>query len=136
MNARKKLAALTSAAVMAAGVAAGKLVPEVGEAASAPKPDYSGRFPNRSELRAMPKEKRDYWARRIVEAGNPAYYRKPRVIQYLAAKNPAADPEPITRQVRRQNERTATKMPLELTTEQWHKLKGYGKINTGKAKAA
>ena len=48
----------------------------------------------------------------------------------------AADPVPMTRQVRRQNERREQKMPLGARQELWHKTMGLGKIGTGKRRRA
>lgn len=48
---------------------------------------------------------------------------------------PAADPDPITRQVRRQNERRAGKMPIGARQSVWHGLKGFGKIGPGRRTA-
>lgn len=48
-------------------------------------------------------------------------------IQFYAALKPAADPVPMTRQVRRQNERRAVKMPLKMSQKKWHQMNGFGK---------
>ena len=44
----------------------------------------------------------------------------------------ADDPVPMTRQVRRQNERRDQKMPIGASQSVWHKTMGFGKIGTGK----
>ena len=49
---------------------------------------------------------------------------------------PAADPEVMTRQVRRQNERREQKMPIGARQDVWHKTMGFGKVGKGKRRAA
>lgn len=44
---------------------------------------------------------------------------------------PGPDPEPMTRQVRRQNERRASKMPIGARQSAWHALNGFGRIGSG-----
>ena len=44
---------------------------------------------------------------------------------------PAADPVPLTRQVRRQNERRASMMPIGARQSAWHALNGFGRIGSG-----
>ena len=41
-------------------------------------------------------------------------------------------PVPMTRQVRRQNERRGEKMPIGVSQSLWHKANGFGQIGTGK----
>ena len=50
--------------------------------------------------------------------------------------SPAADPEVMTRQVRRQNERREQKMPIGARQDIWHKTMGFGKVGKGKRRAA
>lgn len=42
--------------------------------------------------------------------------------QFLPVRKMAADPVPLTRQVRRQNERRAGRMPIGARQENWHRL--------------
>lgn len=107
----KKLSALTSAAILAAGsMVAGVPGDEPRKPVKAAKPKS---FPDRAALRKMSKEKRDYWVNRMT--GNSGI--KPRVAQYLAGRTDAADPELMTRQVRRQNERHGARVMLASAKE-------------------
>ncbi len=63
-----------------------------------------------------------------------AHAAKRRVIQLLAGSSPSKAPENLSRQVIRFAERRVEKMPLGMTATEWHKLKGYGKINDRKAR--
>ena len=63
---------------------------------------------------------------------NPGWARYTGGMRGWLRSYPGADPDPITRQVRRQNERRAGKMPIGSRQSIWHDLKGFGKVGAGK----
>lgn len=66
--------------------------------------------------------------RKTVE--HPAFrkWATPKGRQFFKVKKFAADPDPMTRQVRRQNERRNEKMPIGARQDEWHGLSGFSKV--------
>lgn len=73
-------------------------------------------------------ETADKPTRKTVE--HPAFrkWATPKGRQFFKVKKFAADPDPMTRQVRRQNERRNEKMPIGARQDEWHKLSGFAKV--------
>lgn len=83
-------------------------------------------LPTKTELKKMDPEKRKYWEGRIADAYSPSWYRKMRVIQHNAARvKPTI--HHMTRQLRRQEERRSTKMPLSVNQTEWHRQNNFEK---------
>ena len=61
---------------------------------------------------------------------HPAFrkWKTPKGRHFFKVKKIAADPDPITRQVARANERRASKMPIGARQDEWHKLSGFAKV--------
>ena len=96
-------AATAALSAMAMGVAA-----EVVEAEK-PKTKPQSRFPVKAALKKMNPEQRAYWERRLKDAHMPPSWNKPRNVQLPAGRVRAEMPEPMTRQVRRAEERRLVK---------------------------
>lgn len=82
-----------------------------------------------------PEDTRRPQAKKATMPKNPNWGRSekpPGKRQFMPVRKLAADPEPITRQVRRQNERRDQKMPIGARQEGWHKVMDFGKVGPGK----
>lgn len=109
-------------AVLGMGAAAVEVAGDVRQAvipAKAPEPV------RKAQTKAATMPKNPKWKR--TTGGGRGWY---------PARKLAADPEPMTRQVRRQNERREQKMPIGARQDLWHKAQGFGKIGTGKRRVA
>lgn len=73
----------------------------------------------RPQAKAATMPKNPNWGRSEKRLGKTQFY---------PVRRFAADPVPLTRQVRRQNERREQKMPLGARQSIWHDVMGYGKI--------
>lgn len=73
-------------------------------------------------------EMADKPTRKTVE--HPAFRKwpTPKGRQFFMVKKLAADPDPMTRQVRRQNERRNEKMPIGARQDERHRLSGFSKV--------
>lgn len=82
-------------------------------------------------IRQEPEDLRRPQVKKATMPKNPNWGRSqkaPGKNQFLPVRKMAADPVPLTRQVRRQNERRAAKMPIGARQEGWHAINGFGKI--------
>ena len=86
----------------------------------APEPVRKGQ----TKAATMPKDPK--WRRRAPGSARGWY----------PVRKLADAPVPMTRQVRRQNERRKGKMPIGVSQSLWHKAKGSGQIGTGKRRRA
>tara|TARA_Y100000593_G_scaffold83521_1_gene157478 strand:+ start:11997 stop:12281 length:285 start_codon:yes stop_codon:yes gene_type:complete len=82
-----------------------------------------------AEKKAWNKRKEEYLK---LRARHGSFVSKRRVAQSIAAQNPAANPDPMTRQVRRAAERRARKMPLSMTSTEWHRQNQLPKVKAGR----
>lgn len=106
-------------AVLGMGAAAVEVAGDVRQAvvpAKAPEPVRKAQ----TKAATMPKDPK--WRRRAPGSARGWY----------PVRKLADDPVPMTRQVRRQNERRDQKMPIGASRSVWHKTMGFGKIGTGK----
>ena len=106
-------------AVLGMGAAAVEVAGDVRQAvvpAKAPEPVRKAQ----TKAATMPKDPK--WRRRAPGSARGWY----------PVRKLADDPVPMTRQVRRQNERRDQKMPIGASQSVWHKTMGFGKIGTGK----
>lgn len=118
-NATKSVASIIGAGL---GRMAGVVLAAAGDMISTDKSEPKSR--GQTKPATMPKDLN--WRRRTKGSSRGWY-----IVRELAA-----DPEPVTRQVRRQNERREQKMPIGARQEIWHKTMGFGKIGKGKRRAA
>ena len=102
---------LGRAAVEAAGGVRQAVIP-----VKAPEPVRKAQ----TKAATMPKDPK--WRRRAPRSARGWY----------PVRKLADDPAPMTRQVRRQNERREQKMPIGVKQGLWHNMMGFGKIGTGK----
>lgn len=84
------------------------------------------KMPTAAAIRKMPPEKQAYWRDRIEKRKHPTL-NKSWAHPYLAGQSLAAFVN--TRQGRRQEERRMSKMPVGMSTEKWHEMRGFGKIS-------
>lgn len=106
------------------GMAAAALGNAVTSVAATAKEYNDGPSEKRAQTKAATMPKNPNWGRSEKTLGKTQFYPVRRL---------AADPEPMTRQVRRQNERRAVKMPIGARQSIWHEVMGYGKINAKRA---
>ena len=71
----------------------------------------------RPQAKAATMPKNPNWGRSEKRLGKTQFY---------PVRRFAADPVPLTRQVRRQNERRADKQPLFMSQREWHQINGFG----------
>ena len=126
-SASDKVARLARSAVSAIGAAAHALggamtraseaTSDLADAFSMTPPAYASA--PRAKAATMPKDPN--WKRGGSQLGKYEFY----------PSYPGPDPEPMTRQVRRQNERRASKMPIGARQSAWHALNGFGRIGSG-----
>lgn len=119
----KRLAASMGAAAAAMGAAAISAAGSFLEAATAAT-DYS------EAVTTGPSGPPEGYVRKTLL--NPGWARSTGGNRGWYPSYPAADPDPITRQVRRQNERRLRKMPIGARQSVWHDLRGFGKVGSGK----
>lgn len=106
-------------AVLGMGAAAVEVAGDVRQAVAptkAPEPVRKGQ----TKAATMPKDPK--WRRRAPGSARGWY----------PVRKLAEAPVPMTRQVRRQNERRGEKMPIGVSQSLWHKANGFGQIGTGK----
>ena len=77
----------------------------------------------RPQAKAATMPKNPNWGRSEKRLGKTQFY---------PVRRYAADPVPLTRQVRRQNERRADKQPLFMSQREWHQINGFGKVAGGR----
>ena len=103
-------------AILAAGSVLANATEAAVSLASASKEIEGTRRPQ-AKAATMPKNPN--WGRSEKRLGKTQFY---------PVRRFAADPVPLTRQVRRQNERREQKMPIGARQSIWHDVMGYGKI--------
>lgn len=123
----KRRAIGLASAALAAGSALVNLAVDTAETARAvvfadPEPEDT----RRPQAKAATMPKNPNWGRTERKYQKNSFY----------PTYPAPDPEPLTRQVRRQNERRTPKMPIGARQSAWHALMGYGPVGSGKRGAA
>lgn len=88
-------------------------------------------------IRQEPEDLRRPQIKKATMPKNPNWGRSEKTLgktQFYPVQKLAADPDPITRQVRRQNERREQKMPIGARQEGWHRVMGFGKVGRGKGR--
>lgn len=83
-----------------------------------------------------PSEVRMAQVKKATMPKNPNWGRSekaPGKTQFYPVRRFAADPDPMTRQVRRQIERRADKQPVFMRQRQWHEINGFGKVGGKRA---
>jgi hypothetical protein len=117
--ARSAVSAIGAAAHALGGAMAraAEATSDLADAFAATPPAYASA--PRAKAATMPKDPN--WKRGGSQPGKYEFY----------PSYPGPDPEPMTRQVRRQNERRASKMPIGARQSAWHALNGFGRIGSG-----
>lgn len=110
------------ASIIGAGIGrmAGAILATGSALANATKAVEDARRPQ-AKAATMPKNPK--WGRSEKRLGKTQFY---------PVRRYAADPVPLTRQVRRQNERRADKQPLFMSQREWHQINGFGKVAGGR----
>lgn len=127
----------TAMAALAGAIGAGDRELELSEPMQAkPTPVKSRKkaWPNKAELKAMTPEKRDYWNRKMSDSAVPAWWRKPAQAQFRAGASKPVLPDPLTRQLRRQQARTEFRQPIHMSGAEWEsRVKAQRKANRNAA---
>lgn len=108
-------------AILSAGAAMGQSIATVTEVVVTG--NYEPEDTRRPQAKAATMPKNPNWGRSEKRLGKTQFY---------PVRRYAADPVPLTRQVRRQNERRSDKQPLFMSQREWHQINGFGKVAGGR----